>query len=99
MIRPKNLAVIRGEPIELEIAFATDPGSPAPTLTFTLAEERDASTKLLTREVEQVEASPTLFRVLLTTEDTAALSVRTYWYDVWRDDNDQMVAIGSLTVQ
>ena len=82
------LNVVRGEPIEIEFEAVDDLGSPTPTLTFTLATSRNNLTKVYTREVEPLAGSPLLYRVTLDTDDTN-ITVRTYWWDVWRDDLDQ----------
>ncbi len=98
-LRQREDHIQRGEPIEFEGSFAVDPGSPAPELLFTLAEERDSTTKLITRTVESA-GSPAVYSVLLESADTAALDVRTraYRWDLWRLDNDQPVDRGQLFV-
>jgi hypothetical protein len=98
LLPPTTLKVVRGEPLEIELEFETDLGSPIPALTFTLAESREASTKLYTAEVEPVDGEPTIYRILLPAEETN-LDRGRYWWDVWRLDIPQLVALGSLDVQ
>lgn len=93
-----HLKVFRGAPIEIPFVFAEDQGSPAPTLTFTLASTRNTATKLYTAEAIQVDDEPTEYRVLLG-PDVTNRAVGTYWWDVWRGDNNQPLAIGSLKIQ
>ena len=98
MIPPSALKVVRGEPIEIELQFDEDMGSPAPTLTFTMATSRDALTKLYTAEFDSVDGQPTIYRVLLSPEVTNR-ALGKYWWDVWRQDIPQLLAIGSLDIQ
>ena len=92
------LNVVRGEPLEIEFEATDDLGSPSPTLMFTLATERNHPTKVYTADAELVGGSPVVYRVLLSSEMTAARVVRRYWWDLWRDDVDQMLAYGTLDV-
>lgn len=91
------LNVVRGEPIEIEFEAVDDLGSPSPTLTFTLATTRNNPTKLYTTTVDALAGSPLLYRVTLDS-DATDVTVRTYWWDVWRTDTPQLLAYGSLDV-
>ena len=98
MIAPTHVKVIRGEPFEVEISLE-DTGSPAPTVTFTLAAERNTSTKLHTGDFDDEGGEPRTYRFLLPPADTAELEPGVYWWDAWRMDTPQLVGIGSLTIQ
>ena len=98
VIPPTALQVVRGAPLQIEIRLEEDPGSPAPTVTFTLALTRNATTKLYTADAEQDEDDHALYTILLTSEQTNR-AVGRYWWDAWRMDTPQLLAIGSLDVQ
>jgi hypothetical protein len=99
-----HFKVWRGAKIEIPFAFDEHPGSPSPILRFTLAESRDASTKLLELDVEHVDADPLTYHVCLG-PDVTNRDLGTYWWDIWRldigddDENDQPLAQGSLKIQ
>lgn len=96
---PKACHVPRGEPIEFELTFdPADVGSPSPTLTFTLSARRNTTTKLHTMNVEALPEDPLTYRILLDPTLTDR-EPGIYWWDVWRLDIPQLVAIGSLEVQ
>jgi hypothetical protein len=97
MIAPTHLKVIRGEPCEIDIQLG-DIGSPAPTVTFTLAEERNSSDKLHTADFEDQGGSPHTYRLTLSPDDTN-IDPGTYYWDAWRMDTPQLVGIGTLTIQ
>jgi hypothetical protein len=100
----RHYKVWRGAPIEIPFVFDEDPGSPSPTLTFTLAASRDSATKLHTVEVDHIDGDPLTYHVLLG-PDVTDRALGTYWWDMWRLNtdgdayNDQPLAQGSLKVE
>lgn len=78
-------------PLELDV----QPGSPSPTLVFTLAAERNALTKVWTGTPEA--ASPDY--VVTVPADITNRNPCTYWWDVWDTDANRLLAIGSLEIQ
>lgn len=99
MIAPAPLLKVpRGEPVEIELVFESDLGSPAPTLVLTLACRRNAAIKLYELEADHVVGEPTLYRFLIPSTETDR-AVGRYWWDVWRLDLEQLLAIGPLDVE
>jgi hypothetical protein len=94
----RHYKIWRGQTLEIPFVYDESQGSPAPTLTFTLAESRNNSTKLLTQDVEHVEGDPLTYRVLLTADDTD-LEPGTYYWDLWRAAEGQPLAAGTITVR
>jgi hypothetical protein len=99
MIAPAPpIKVPRGEPREIELHLEEDPGSPAPTLTFTLAVARDSATKLYTTTVDHEIGDPQTYRFYLSPTETNR-AIGRYWWDVWRLDINQLMAIGSIDIE
>lgn len=95
---PRAYAVPRGEALTIPIAGdLTDLGSPPAAVRFTLATDRNCTTKVHTADAELV-GSPGSYTVVLG-PDVTNRAPGTYWWDVWRMDVPTLLAIGSLEIQ
>ena len=93
-VRPQAISCPRGEAVTIPIVGEF--GSPAPALLFTLAESRNATTKLYSAAVTEQATSGFLFT--LPAEQTNRAPGK-YWWDVWDTETPQLRAIGSLEIQ
>lgn len=95
---PRTYRVPRGEALTIPIpGDLTDLGSPPADVRFTLATERNSTTKVYSADAT-LTGSPPAYVVELD-GDVTNRAPGVYWWDVWRMDTPALLALGSLEIQ
>lgn len=107
MARTSPITMFRGEDIVLNgTVYTTDTGSTAENisgwaLSFSVAEARNSTVKLITKAGSIVSAAAGTFTVTIDDTDTDSIAPGTYFWDVWRTDSgsERLLGKGAFTIE
>lgn len=98
MATETRLPVYRGEDVTIPFTYSPTTDITNFTHTFTLARDRNISTKLLSKTCTTTDAAAGSFSAALTAAELEAIEPGIYFWDVWRVDsgNHRLVGLGSF---
>lgn len=98
MATETRLLVYRGEDVIIPFAYSPATNIANFTHQFTLARDRNISTKLLSKACTTIDESAGTFKVTLTAAELEAIDAGVYSWDVWRTDsgNHRLIGFGTF---